>query len=258
MTKRIIALASIGIIVCMIFWQAHTSAVQTVDFARDIQPIFKANCEQCHGATKASSYLRLDAKQVAMKVIQPGNSKDSRIVHRLLGDGGEPRMPMGGEALKPEQIALIKRWIDEGAIWPDTASVKVEQHWAFVKPERPSLPATKFKTNNPIDSFVFAMLEKQGLVPSPETDKATLIRRVSLDLTGLPPSPKEIDAFLADTSANAYEKLVDRLLSSPHYGERWGRWWLDAARYADTNGFEKDRARSIWRVVVCVKPVACK
>ncbi|MFN7928200.1 MAG: PSD1 and planctomycete cytochrome C domain-containing protein [Blastocatellia bacterium] len=218
----------------------------TVDFVRDIQPIFQANCAKCHGATKASGYLRLDAKQIAMKVIQPGNSNSSRIVHRLLGEGGEARMPMGGDPLKPEQIALIKRWIDEGAQWSESASVKVEQHWAFVKPERPALPATKFKTTNPIDNFVFAMLEKQGLAPSPEADKATLIRRVSLDLTGLPPSPQEIEAFIADTSPNAYEKLVDRLLASPHYGERWGRWWLDAARYADTNGYEKDRARLIW------------
>jgi mono/diheme cytochrome c family protein len=218
----------------------------TIDFVRDIQPIFKANCDQCHGATKASGFLRLDTKQIALKVIQPGNSNDSRLVHRILGQGGEARMPMGGEPLKPEQIALIKRWIDEGAIWPDSASVKIDQHWAFVKPERPNVPATKFQSRNPIDNFVFAMQEKQGLSPSPEADKATLIRRVSLDLTGLPPSPKEVDAFLADKSANAYEKLVDRLLVSPHYGERWGRWWLDVARYADTNGFEKDRPRSIW------------
>ncbi|MBS1810565.1 MAG: PSD1 domain-containing protein [Acidobacteria bacterium] len=217
-----------------------------VDFVRDIQPIFKANCEKCHGATKSSGYLRLDARQVAMKLIQPGNANNSRLVHRILGEGGEPRMPMGGDPLKPEQIELIKRWIDEGAIWPETASIKVDQHWAFVKPERPAVPATKFKAQNPIDNFVFSMLEKQGLPASPETDKATLIRRVSLDLTGLPPSPKEVDAFVADKSPNAYEKLVDRLLASPHYGERWGRWWLDAARYADTNGYEKDRARSIW------------
>ncbi len=246
MLKRIILSVFFLLMVIAVCWQANTSAVQTVDFVRDIQPIFKANCEKCHGATKVSGYLRLDTKQVALKVIQPGNSSDSRIVHRLLGEGGEARMPMGGEALKPEQIALIKRWIDEGAVWPDSASVKIDQHWAFIKPERPSVPATKFKASNAIDNFVFAMLEKQGLTPSPEADKASLMRRVSLDLTGLPPSPKEVDEFLADKSVNAYEKLVDRLLASPHYGERWGRWWLDAARYADTNGYEKDRARSIW------------
>ncbi len=246
MTKRILTLTIILTVACTIFWQAKTDAVQTVDFVRDIQPIFKANCDKCHGATKASSYLRLDTKQVAMKVISPGNSKDSRLLHRILGEGGEARMPIGGEALKPEQIALIKRWVDEGAAWPESASVKIDEHWSFIKPVRPAVPTTKFKTRNSIDNFVFAMLEKQGLAPSPEADKATLLRRVSLDLIGLPPTPKELDEFLGDNSPNAYEKVVDRLLSSPHYGERWGRWWLDAARYADTNGYEKDRARSIW------------
>ncbi len=245
--KKIFLLVFLALLVMPAF---HTFASftpqSTVDFVRDIQPIFKANCDKCHGATKASGFLRLDTKQLAQKVITPGDSKESRLLHRILGEGGQPRMPMGGEPLKPEQIELIRKWIDQGAVWPDSASVKIEQHWAFVKPERPALPATKFKANNPIDNFVFAMLEKQGLTPSPETDKTTLLRRVSLDLIGLPPSPKEVDDFLADKSPNAYQKVVDRLLASPHYGERWGRWWLDAARYADTNGYEKDRARSIW------------
>ncbi len=222
MTKRILALAIIFIVTGTVLWQTKTDAVQTVDFVRDIQPIFKANCDKCHGAVRASSYFRLDTKQVAMRAITAGNSKDSRLLHRILGEGGEARMPMGGDSLKPEQITLIKRWIDEGAVWPDAASVKIEEHWAFVKPVRPAIPATKFKTRNPIDNFVFAVLEKQGLAPAPEADKATLIRRLSLDLIGLPPTPKEIDNFLADTSANAYEKVVDRLLASEHYGERWG------------------------------------
>jgi mono/diheme cytochrome c family protein len=225
---------------------ASFTAQTTVDFVRDIQPIFQANCVQCHGATKASGFLRLDAKQIALKVITPGNARESRLLQRILGEGGQPRMPMGGEPLPAAQIELLRKWIDEGAQWPDAASVKIDQHWAFVKPERPAVPKTKFKTANPIDNFVFAMLEKQGLQPSPEADKTTLLRRVSLDLIGLPPTPKEIEEFLADKSPNAYEKVVERLLASPHYGERWGRWWLDAARYADTNGYEKDRARSIW------------
>ncbi len=225
---------------------ASYSPQSTVDFVRDIQPIFQANCVKCHGAQKASGFLRLDTKQLGLKVVTPGNARDSRLLQRILGEGGQPRMPMGGEALQPEQIELIRKWIDEGAQWPDTASVKIDQHWAFVKPERPNLPTTKFKTRNAIDNFVFAMLEKQGLQPSPEADKATLIRRMSLDLIGLPPTPKEVEEFLADKSSTAYEKVVERLLASPHYGERWGRWWLDAARYADTNGYEKDRARSIW------------
>jgi mono/diheme cytochrome c family protein len=233
-----------------------------VDFTRDIEPIFAANCYQCHGARKASSQLRLDAKAAAMKgglsgvVILPGNSKDSRLMHRILGLGGEARMPMGGQ-LKPEQIEFVKRWIDEGAAWPeadaatrgpgDTAK-EPPKHWAFVAPNRPALPEVKTPAwvRTPIDRFVLAEIEKNGLTPSPEASKETLIRRLSLDLVGLPPTLKEIDEFLADKSPDAYEKLVEHLLASPHYGERWGRWWLDAARYADTNGFEKDLPRSIW------------
>lgn len=230
-----------------------------VDFKRDVEPIFQANCYQCHGAKKASSQLRLDLKSAAMKggisgvVIIPGKSKDSRLLQRILGLNDEARMPMGGQPLKPEQIELIKRWIDEGAVWPDQSQFsdprsEIPKHWAFVAPVRPTLPNVKNSvwTRTPIDGFILAGIEKHGLSPSPEASKETLIRRLSLDLTGLPPTLKEIDDFLADTSPQAYERLVDRLLASPHYGERWGRWWLDAARYADTNGFEKDLPRSIW------------
>ncbi|MDX2043604.1 MAG: PSD1 and planctomycete cytochrome C domain-containing protein [Acidobacteriota bacterium] len=231
-----------------------------VDFTRDIQPIFAANCYQCHSAKKASGQLRLDAKNSAMKggisgvAILSGNGKDSRLVHRLLGLNDETRMPVGGQ-LKPEQIELINRWIDEGAVWPDAETVErgdagnePPKHWAFVAPKRPALPTVKNAAwaKTPIDNFILAEIEKHGLETSPEAAKEILIRRLSLDLTGLPPSLKEIDEFLADKSPQAYEKLVERLLTSPHYGERWGRWWLDAARYADTNGFEKDLPRSIW------------
>ena len=153
------------------------------------------------------------------------------------------------------KIELPRRWIDEGAGWPEeqTANRKPQtsdlpQHWAFVTPARPALPSVRNKAwaKTPIDNFILARLEKEGLTPSPPAGKATLARRLYLDLLGLPPSPKELDEFLNDTAPNAYEKLVEKLLSSPHYGERWGRWWLDAARYADSNGFEKDRPRSIW------------
>ncbi|MGA1369530.1 MAG: DUF1549 domain-containing protein [Blastocatellia bacterium] len=136
-------------------------------------------------------------------------------------------------------------WLSGAWLWPDA---QAEGHWAFVTPVRPTVPkvARESWVRTPIDHFVLARLEKEGLVPSPEADRATLLRRLSLDLIGLPPTPAEIDAFLADPSPGAWERQVDRLLASPHYGERWGRWWLDAARYADTNGFEKDRDRSIW------------
>jgi hypothetical protein len=223
-----------------------------VDFARDIQPILQANCVSCHGPNKSQAQLRLDEKASALTMIQPGNAQASRLMQRVLGEGHEPRMPQGREPLKPEQIELLRRWINEGAQWPDTPQSALRNpqsnHWAFVAPTRPALPTVKNTSwvRNAVDRFVLATLEQKGLAPAPEADKATLIRRLSLDLIGLPPTLPEIDAFLADSSANAYEKLVDRLLASPHYGERWGRWWLDAARYADTNGFEKDNPRSIW------------
>ena len=236
-----------------------------VDFLREIQPIFAASCYRCHGGAKASGQLKLDVKALAMKggisgpVITPGSSKNSRIVHRILGEGGEQRMPLGGTPLTPKQIALIKRWIDEGAAWPENpqsasqtsggdAQSAIPQHWAFVSPVRPKLSVVRNQAwaRTPIDNFILSRIEKNGLTPSPEAEKTTLLRRLSLDLTGLPPSLKEIDEFLADDSPGAWEKQIDRLLSSPHYGERWGRWWLDVARYADTNGFEKDLPRSIW------------
>lgn len=243
------------------FSSAQTRAV---DFRRDIEPILRANCYQCHGEKKASARLRLDNKQLAMKggisgvVIVPGSGKESRLMKRILGEGDEARMPLGGDPLKPAQIELIHKWIDQGANWPEDtqsavrnppqAMAAIPQHWSFVKPVRPASPQVGNKTwvRAPIDNFILAAIEKQGLAPSSEADKATLIRRLSLDLIGLPPTVEEIDQFINDNSSDAYQKLVDRLLASPHYGERWGRWWLDAARYADTNGFEKDRARSIW------------
>ncbi len=235
-----------------LFAQTRQPKVGRVEFIRDIQPIFQANCAECHGSKKQESDLRLDDKQSAMRMIRTGNSAQSRLVQRILGLNGEPGMPLNRPALSAEQIALLKRWIDEGAVWDESTiqspQSKMQSHWAFIAPTRPTLPVVK-NTNwerSSIDRFILAMLEKNGLAPASEADKTTLIRRLSLDLIGLPPTLKEIDDFLADTSPNAYEKLVNRLLSSPHYGERWGRWWLDAARYADTNGFEKDRDRSIW------------
>jgi mono/diheme cytochrome c family protein len=257
---RIIKFAFCLIAVCaagVMLLEVTSAQQRTVDFRRDIEPIFRENCYKCHGADKASGQLRLHLKSAGMKggitgaVIVPGKSKESRLLHRILGEDGEARMPMGGEPLQPAQIQLISKWIDEGADWPDDGQGEgktLAKHWAFIKPVRPTEPAVKNKVwvRNPIDRFILAAIEKRGLTPSPEASKTTLIRRLSLDLTGLPPTLEEIDDFLADTSPDAYEKLVERLLDSPHYGERWGRWWLDAARYADTNGYEKDLPRSIW------------
>src|SRR5262249_25163009 len=151
--------------------------------------------------------------------------------------------------LTPEQVGVLRAWIDQGAKWPAEADQgDPADHWAYKKPVRPKLPAVKDATwpRNGIDHFILARLEKEGLRPSPEAERATLVRRASLDLTGLPPSIAEVDAALNDKSLDWYEKVVDRLLKSPRYGERWARPWLDLARYADTNGYEKDRPRSMW------------
>jgi hypothetical protein len=160
-------------------------------------------------------------------------------------------MPLSGEKLTPEQIDSIRTWIDQGARWPEGSVAEVspaKKHWAYLKPLRPSLPDVKDRAwvRNPIDSFILARLEKEGLKPSPEASKENLIRRVTLDLVGLPPSPDEVEAFLADRGPDAYEKIVDRLLASPRYGERWARPWLDLARYSDTGGYIHDRRRSMW------------
>jgi hypothetical protein len=241
---------------------ARATPQRRIDFKRQIEPIFARSCYQCHGAKKAMGQLRLDGKESALKgglsgaAIIPGDSKQSLLVKRILGEGNEARMPMGGAPLKPAEIARIRRWIDEGASWTedDQSAIRnpqsaIKQHWAYTKPVRPAMPRVKNQSwvRNPIDAFILARLEKEGLAPSPEADKATLLRRVYLDVIGLPPGAKEVDEFLSDTSPNAYEKVVDRLLASEHYGERWARPWLDLARYADSNGYEKDNLRVAWK-----------
>ena len=234
------------------------AAQSRIDFKREIEPIFARTCYQCHGPQKALGQLRLDLRASAMKggisgpIIIPGNSKTSRLMRRILGEGDEMQMPLGSDPLKPEQIELIRKWIDQGANWPDSGAdqkIEVPTHWAYLKPVRPQLPRVKnqARVRNPIDRFILAKLEKEGLQPSPEADRATLLRRLYLDIIGLPPSVKEVDQFLADKSLNAYEKVVDRLLASPHYGERWARPWLDLARYADSNGYEADHPRVMWK-----------
>ncbi len=181
-----------------------------------------------------------------------GKSAESLLVKMIAGQIEGKRMPMAGDPLSEGQIGLIRAWIDQGAAWPEDSTKTAEQdrkHWAYVQPARPALPAVKKKAwpRNPIDTFVLAKLEKEGLNPSPEADRARLIRRLSLDLVGLPPSVEEVDAFLEDKRPDAYERVVERLLASPHYGERWARHWLDLARYADSHGYESDPLRSMWR-----------
>jgi hypothetical protein len=232
-------------------------AAAKVDFVQDVRPIFETSCLSCHGPKVQMAGLRLDVKKAAFegsqlgKVIQPGNAAESTLYKRVAGIGEQARMPMGQKPLDDAQIATIRAWIDQGAEWPDGVGVEIAEarkHWAYIPPQRPPVAkvANAAWPKNAIDNFVLARLEKEKLAPSPEADRVTLLRRLSLDLIGLPPTVQEVDAFLKDKSAKAYEKQVDRLLQSPHYGERWARVWLDAARYADSDGFEKDKQRWVW------------
>ncbi len=232
----------------------------SIDFSRDIRPILEANCFQCHGPKKSRGRLRLDVKAAAFKggntgpAVIANDSEHSLMVRRVLGLDGEDRMPLDEDPLPDGQIALLRDWIDQGAVWPDdgtTTDARIQDsgHWAYRPPVRPALPHVSRTEwgRTPIDAFILARLEKEGLQPSPEAGKTALLRRVSLDLIGLPPTPAEIDAFVADQRPDAYEQVVDRLLASPHYGERWARPWLDLARYADSNGYEKDALRTMWK-----------
>jgi hypothetical protein len=221
-----------------------------VNFSRDILPILSDNCYHCHGPDEEArkAKLRFDTKEGAFRlkngkaVIVPGHGEQSELIRRVTAADPDEVMPppKSNRKLTPRQIALLKRWVEEGATW--------SQHWAFVPPERPELPRTANKrwARNGVDAFILARLERERLKPSAEARRETLIRRVTLDLTGLPPTPAEVDAFLADKSPQAYEKLVDRLLASPRYGERMATDWLDVARYADTHGYQMDRYRAMW------------
>jgi hypothetical protein len=225
-------------------------------FTAQVQPILASACYVCHSGTEPRGQLNLSVRSAALKggasgqVIHPGDSAHSRLIARVTGAGNEPRMPLNGKPLTDEQIATLRTWIDQGAVWPEniTEAPAVKKHWAYVKPVRPALPAIKDSAwvRNPIDRFILAKLEKEGLKPSPEASKQALIRRLSLDLTGLPPAPAEVDAFVADTRPDAYERLVDRLFASPAYGERWATPWLDLAHYGDSEGWTTDRQRVAW------------
>jgi len=218
-----------------------------VDFNRDIRPIFNSQCMACHGGVKQASGVSFSYREQALGVgksgrptIVPGNPRASELIARITSSDPEFRMPLHGQPLPPSQIALLRQWIKEGAVW--------ENYWAFVPPKPQALPNVRSTAwvRQPEDRFILARLEKEKLAPSAEADKAELLRRVSLDLTGLPPTPEELAAFAADGAKDAYEKQVDRLLASPRYGERWASLWLDLARYGDTKGFEKDHSRPVW------------
>jgi hypothetical protein len=220
------------------------------DFARDIFPIFRRHCIECHGPKAQEADLRLDQREVLIEhstVIVAGEPENSELYRRItLPAGHDEIMPATGKSLTKKETDLLRRWIEAGATWPE--NVELTKHWAYIAPVRPALPEVSDETwpKNAIDRFVLTRLDEEGLKPSPEASRETLVRRVYLDLIGLPPTPEEVDEFLANDRPDAYEAVVDRLLASPQFGERWARPWLDLARYADSHGFQRDDLREIW------------
>ena len=217
-----------------------------VDFDRDVKPIFAKHCVSCHGAEKAKSGLRLDTRADALagsdsgKVIVPGKSADSRLIKYVSDDNPDTRMPPKGPRLTAAEIAILQQWINEGAKGPDdSAKANPADWWSFKPLKKAAIPAGA----NPIDHFILAKLKDKGLTPSKEADRRTLVRRLYFDLIGLPPTPEDVEAFTNDKDANAYEKLVDQLLASPRYGERWARHWLDVVHFGETHGYDKDQPR---------------
>ena len=271
------SVAGVLLVVSVVATPQAVRAAEKIDFSSQVQPLLSKYCYACHGPDQQKSGLRLDRREAAIKPaesdersIVPGDPVASRLLKVIDGRDAELSMPPKGAKLAAAQVELIRTWIAQGA--------EYNQHWAFVAPKRPALPAVKQKDwpRNAIDHFILAKLERENLSPSPEAQPHVLVRRVYLDLIGIAPTPEEADAFVKEfeqekssgfrvpgselqdkakssasptpttRNSSAYERLVDRLLASPHYGERWARKWLDMARYADTNGYEKDRVRSIW------------
>lgn len=234
------------------------SPIAKVDYAREIAPLLAKHCYECHGADLQEGGLRLDVRRRALLggdtalAIHAGDAQRSLLVARLIADDEDLRMPQGSDPLTDDEIKLVRGWIDQGASWPDehAGHEDYSEHWSYRPVARPEIPAVKQReqVRSPIDAFILAQLDSRGAGLSPEAERATLIRRLYFDLIGLPPSPDELRELVADKREDAYEKLVDRLLDSPHFGERWGRHWLDLARYAETDGYENDRLRAdAWR-----------
>ncbi len=240
---------------CLIIILAGVFVTQTgiaVEFARDIEPLLIKRCYECHGPDQQKAKLRLDSRATALEsgksgqpAVVPAQPHASELIKRVTASDPDEMMPPKGARLTVQEVSALKQWIQEGAIWP---TVDPRKHWSFIKPVRPKVPivANKSWIRNDIDSFVLARLERESLAPQDEATRQTLARRLSLDLTGLPPSWEQVQAFVKDQSPDAYEHFVDRLLASPHYGEHMARGWLDLARYADSNGYQVDLARSIW------------
>ena len=225
-----------------------------IDFKRDIQPLFEQRCYECHGEKKQKGGIRFDRKSTVFQggdsgqpLVVAGKATESPLLKRVTTTDQDEVMPPKGERLSDTQVSLLRDWIEQGALWPEDTKV-AKKHWAYEKPVRPAFPPVKTTEwpRNGIDHFVLEKLEQEKLAPAPEAERTALLRRVSLDVIGLPPTIAELNEFVADRSTNAYERAVDRLLDSPHFGERWARPWLDLARYADTQGYEKDNRRTMW------------
>jgi hypothetical protein len=245
-------LPSIAILLAVFLWghgsvtRAAEESSSSIDFARDVFPILRRSCLDCHGPSRQEGGLRLDDRESAEWTVR-GDVAESELLRRVvLPEDNEQRMPARGAPLVAEQIAVLRNWVEQGAAWPD--ELEPASHWSFAAPTRPALPPVR-ETSWPrqaLDYFVLAELERRDLRPSPAADRAVWLRRVYLDLTGIPPSPADVAAYLADERDDADQRVVDRLLASPHFGERWARPWLDLARYADSHGFQRDDLRQIW------------
>lgn len=237
------------------------AAEGAIDYVKDVKPILAKHCYACHGAEKQESGLRLHARQPALAggdggvAIEPGDAAGSPLLARVAGIGDDERMPPPdeGDALSAKEVGVLRAWIEQGAKWPDDADGDAKHagknHWAYRSPQQQLPPDVRDAawSRSAVDRFILARLDKEGMKPSAELDRPRLLRRAALDLVGVPPSPDEVQAFVADKSPDAYERAVDRLLASPQYGDRWASMWLDLARYADTQGYEKDNRRTIWR-----------
>jgi mono/diheme cytochrome c family protein len=243
---------------CLLFFLCSSVliAAEPVDYMTQIKPLFKTHCVKCHGAATQKGSLRMDTAAAIVAGGDYGSSIDrerpesSLLLQVITGKHDElERMPYKRPPLTADEIELVRNWIKAGAKYPAQETPTDDRHWAFVAPVQPVVPTLQKADANlaPVDIFIRAKLEQEGLRPAPRAEPATLLRRVALDLTGLPPTAEQTAAFLRDPSPAAYAKLVDELLASPNYGERWGRWWLDQARYADSNGYSIDAPRQIWK-----------
>ncbi|MBX9628003.1 MAG: PSD1 and planctomycete cytochrome C domain-containing protein [Gemmataceae bacterium] len=241
--------------VLVLAWAASAAPARAADFEKDVRPLLAARCGSCHGEKKQKGHLRLDLRADALKggeggpAIVPGKPDQSPLLRRVASRDDGEMMPPTGDRLSDKEVAVLREWTEAGAKWPDDGSAAdtfaaAKGHWAFIPPKKADVPAGA----HPIDHFLAAKHRELGLTPVGPADRRTLIRRLTLDLTGLPPTPEEVEAFVADASPDAYAKVVDRLLASPRYGERWGRFWLDLARWAESDGYEANDLRpSAWR-----------